>query len=202
MGGLSAARGTDLVYVSPEAVFEGPQGLSDAFGRYRNEAWWQTGLRRTSPIDLHHGYFRFTWERVERGATVMEGWSFGSPGRGGGHLPGRHLRGIGARAAGRPIMRVRQHGEGTLMLVLVEVDDRVATVTLNRPESRNAISAELHAQLDEAITGLDARDDVGCIVLTGADPAFCAGMDLKSLADRAASGAAGTPAPAGRSAPA
>ena len=68
------------------------------------------------------------------------------------------------------------------MLVLVEVDDRVATVTLNRPEARNAISAELHAQLDDAVTGLDARDDVGCIVLTGADPAFCAGMDLKSLA--------------------
>ena len=68
------------------------------------------------------------------------------------------------------------------MLVLVEVDDRVATVTLNRPEARNAISAELHAQLDEAVTGLDAREDVGCIVLTGADPAFCAGMDLKSLA--------------------
>src|SRR5580698_7567569 len=68
------------------------------------------------------------------------------------------------------------------MLVLVEVDDRVATVTLNRPEARNAISAELHAQMDEAVSGLDARDDVGCIVLTGADPAFCAGMDLKSLA--------------------
>jgi len=68
------------------------------------------------------------------------------------------------------------------MLVLVEVDDRVATVTLNRPEARNAISAELHGQLDEAITGLDSREDVGCIVLTGADPAFCAGMDLKSLA--------------------
>ena len=36
-------------------------------------------------------------------------------------------------------------------------------------------------QLDDAITGLDGRDDVGCMVLTGADPAFCAGMDLKSL---------------------
>ena len=68
------------------------------------------------------------------------------------------------------------------MLVLVEVVDRVATVTLNRPEARNAISAELHGQLDDAITSLDARDDVGCMVLTGADPAFCAGMDLKSLA--------------------
>ena len=53
------------------------------------------------------------------------------------------------------------------MLVLVEVEDRVATVTMNRPEPRNAISAELHGLLDEAITStLDARDDVGCIVLT------------------------------------
>jgi hypothetical protein len=68
----------DLIYVSPEAVFEGAEGLSDAFSRYRNEAWWHTALRRTSPIDLHHGYFRFTWERVERGATAMAGWSFGS----------------------------------------------------------------------------------------------------------------------------
>lgn len=68
------------------------------------------------------------------------------------------------------------------MLVLVEVEDRVATVTLNRPEARNAISAELHAELDSVITEIDGRDDVGCTVLTGADPAFCAGMDLKSLA--------------------
>jgi enoyl-CoA hydratase len=74
------------------------------------------------------------------------------------------------------------HGEGLLMLVLVEVDDRVATVTLNRPEARNAISSELHRQLEEAVTALDSRDDIGCMVLTGADPAFCAGMDLKSLA--------------------
>jgi enoyl-CoA hydratase len=68
------------------------------------------------------------------------------------------------------------------MLVLAEVADGVATVTLNRPEARNAISSELHRELDETIEGLDARDDVGCIVLTGADPAFCAGMDLKALA--------------------
>jgi len=67
----------DLAYVSPDAVFEGPQGLSDAFARYRTESWWQTGLRRTSPVDLHHGYFRYSWERVERGTTAMAGWSFG-----------------------------------------------------------------------------------------------------------------------------
>jgi hypothetical protein len=77
MQALTRHVAPDLIYVSPEAVFEGPQGLSDAFSRYRNEAWWQTGLRRTSPIDLHHSYFRFTWERVERGAMAMAGWSFG-----------------------------------------------------------------------------------------------------------------------------
>ena len=78
MDALTRRVAPDLAYVTPEAVFEGPEGLSDAFARYRQEGWWQTGLRRTSPVDLHHGYFRFSWERVERGATVMEGWSFGS----------------------------------------------------------------------------------------------------------------------------
>ncbi len=77
MEALTEHVAPDLVYVSPEAVFEGTDGLSDAFARYRKEGWWQTGLRRTSPVDLHHGYFRFSWERVERGATAMEGWSFG-----------------------------------------------------------------------------------------------------------------------------
>ncbi len=53
-------------------------GLSDAFAGYRHEEWRHAALRRTSPVDLHHGYFRFTWARLERGATVMEGWGFGS----------------------------------------------------------------------------------------------------------------------------
>jgi hypothetical protein len=78
MDALKRHVAPDLVYVTPEAVFEGPEGLSDAFARYRKEGWWRTALRRTSPVDAHHGYFRFSWERVERGATVMAGWSFGS----------------------------------------------------------------------------------------------------------------------------
>lgn len=68
----------DVVYVSPEAIFEGAEGLSDAFAPYRGEAWWETGLRRTSPVELNHGYFRFTWERKERGTVAMAGWAFGS----------------------------------------------------------------------------------------------------------------------------
>jgi enoyl-CoA hydratase len=67
------------------------------------------------------------------------------------------------------------------MLVLTEVADQVATVTLNRPEARNALSGALTSELDDVITQLDSRDDVACIILTGADPAFCAGVDLKAL---------------------
>lgn len=67
-------------------------------------------------------------------------------------------------------------------LVLVEVDGPVATVTLNRPGSRNALSRDLRKQLRITMLELDARDDIAAIVLTGADPAFCAGLDLKELA--------------------
>jgi enoyl-CoA hydratase len=67
------------------------------------------------------------------------------------------------------------------MLVRTEVGDQVATVTLNRPEARNALSGALTRELDDVITELDRRTDVGCIILTGADPAFCAGVDLKAL---------------------
>ncbi len=67
------------------------------------------------------------------------------------------------------------------MLILTEVADEVATVTLNRPEARNALSGALTSELDDVITELDGREDVACIILTGADPAFCAGVDLKAL---------------------
>jgi enoyl-CoA hydratase len=67
-------------------------------------------------------------------------------------------------------------------VVLVEVGGPVATVTLNRPEARNALSRELRKALPAALHELDRRDDIAAIVLTGADPAFCAGLDLKELA--------------------
>jgi enoyl-CoA hydratase len=65
--------------------------------------------------------------------------------------------------------------------VLVEADGAVATVTLNRPERRNAISGALLTGLHESLAELDARPGIRAIVLTGADPAFCAGLDLTEL---------------------
>jgi enoyl-CoA hydratase len=66
-------------------------------------------------------------------------------------------------------------------VVLYEVADRVATVTLNRPEARNALSAEVRRELPAAMRRADDDADVDVVILTGADPAFCAGLDLKEL---------------------
>ncbi len=67
-------------------------------------------------------------------------------------------------------------------LVLVEIADGVATVTLNRPTAMNALSKALRARLYEVMTAIDADDDVRAVVLTGAgERAFTAGLDLKEL---------------------
>lgn len=63
-------------------------------------------------------------------------------------------------------------------LLSIERHDDVALVTLQRPEKRNALSIELRIELAESFTRLGADPQVGCVVLTGAGPAFCAGMDL------------------------
>jgi enoyl-CoA hydratase len=66
-------------------------------------------------------------------------------------------------------------------VVLLEVSDRVATVTLNRPDVRNALSREVLRRLPIVMGEADTDDAVDVVVLTGADPAFCAGLDLKEL---------------------
>jgi enoyl-CoA hydratase len=63
----------------------------------------------------------------------------------------------------------------------LDVAERVATVTLDRPEARNALSRELRRELARTMRDLDADDEVDVVILTGADPAFCAGLDLKEL---------------------
>lgn len=65
--------------------------------------------------------------------------------------------------------------------VLVDVVDRVATVTLNEPDKRNAIDQAIVAGITEAFDALEADEGVGAIVVTGAPPAFCAGADLSHL---------------------
>ena len=66
-------------------------------------------------------------------------------------------------------------------VVLLDVSERIATITLNRPEARNALSSELLRRLREVMAEAEGRDDVDVLILTGADPAFTAGLDLKEL---------------------
>jgi enoyl-CoA hydratase/carnithine racemase len=64
--------------------------------------------------------------------------------------------------------------------IQVEIQDKVATITLNRPEKLNAYTATMGAELQDAFADLDDNDDARVIVVTGAGRAFCAGADLSS----------------------
>lgn len=65
--------------------------------------------------------------------------------------------------------------------VLYEVEDGLATITMNRPDARNALSLALQRDLSEALSRADADDDVRVVILTGAGVAFTAGVDLKEF---------------------
>jgi enoyl-CoA hydratase/carnithine racemase len=66
-------------------------------------------------------------------------------------------------------------------VLVIELQGEVATVRLNRPEKRNALSIDLRVEMAKAFERLGGDDAIGCIVLTGAGTAFCAGMDTSQF---------------------
>ena len=66
--------------------------------------------------------------------------------------------------------------------LLAEVEDGVAVLTMNRPERRNAMSGPMLEAMARLLADVEVDDDVGCVVLTGAGGAFCAGGDVKGMA--------------------
>lgn len=66
--------------------------------------------------------------------------------------------------------------------ILIEMHGRVGVVTLNRPQALNALNDRLMDELGHALQGLDADDEIGCIVLTGSEKAFAAGADIGAMA--------------------
>jgi enoyl-CoA hydratase len=66
----------------------------------------------------------------------------------------------------------------------VEKADKLATVTLNRPDSLNAVNPQMHSELEHIWIDLAEDRDVNAILLTGAGKAFCAGGDVKGMASR------------------
>ena len=63
--------------------------------------------------------------------------------------------------------------------LLCDVEDSVATITMNRPEARNAMDSEMMPAMATVLSALELDNDVRCIVVTGAGKGFCSGTDLK-----------------------
>jgi len=74
--------------------------------------------------------------------------------------------------------------------LLAEINDGVAVITMNRPERRNAFSPTLIEALGRVLADVEIDDNVGAVVLTGAGGAFCAGGDVKMMAEGAYAGSA------------
>src|SRR4051812_20384791 len=66
-------------------------------------------------------------------------------------------------------------------VLLIDTQERVRSLTLNRPQARNALSSELRARFFQALRDAETDDTVDVVILTGTDPVFCAGLDLKEL---------------------
>jgi enoyl-CoA hydratase len=81
--------------------------------------------------------------------------------------------------------------EDEMSVLLREREDGIVTLTLNRPEKMNALSAELRAALVAAFDELGGDVAVRVVILTGAGRAFCAGLDLKELGGGEPGGAIG-----------
>jgi len=80
-------------------------------------------------------------------------------------------------------------------VLMVEYDEGVATLTLNRPDQMNALSLELRWALAEELEGIRGNRDVQVVILTGAGRAFCAGLDLKEMGSTPSPGVAQPPDP-------
>lgn len=66
-------------------------------------------------------------------------------------------------------------------LVTLSVEDHVATITLNRPEVRNALNFPAYDQLERHLKSASADPEVRCVIVTGTDPAFCSGDDVREI---------------------
>ncbi|MBL9074350.1 enoyl-CoA hydratase [Tabrizicola sp.] len=68
--------------------------------------------------------------------------------------------------------------------LIVEIEDYVSVIRLNRPEAMNALNSTLMRELAAAVTAAEANDRVRCIVITGSEKAFAAGADVKEMAEK------------------
>ncbi len=65
--------------------------------------------------------------------------------------------------------------------LIYDVRGHVAEITLNRPERRNALNPRAYAEIEQAFSCATQDDEIRCVIVTGADPAFCSGEDVKEM---------------------
>src|SRR5262249_9952881 len=94
----------------------------------------------------------------------------------------------GLRASFKPSIETREHATMSYDEIVYDVKDRVATVTLYRPEKLNAWTEKMGQEVRDAMTEATRDDTVRVIVLTGAGRGFCAGADLGLLSGIASAG--------------
>jgi enoyl-CoA hydratase len=68
--------------------------------------------------------------------------------------------------------------------IIVEIEDHVATIKLNRPDALNALNSHLLGELSEALAECDKNEKVRCIIITGSSKAFAAGADIKEMSEK------------------
>ena len=68
--------------------------------------------------------------------------------------------------------------------LIVEIEDYIALIRLNRPDALNALNSKLLSELSEALRAADADDSVRCIIITGSEKAFAAGADIKEMSQK------------------
>ncbi len=68
--------------------------------------------------------------------------------------------------------------------LIVDIENHVALIRLNRPDALNAINTTMLGELAQALAAADKNDTVRCIVLTGSEKAFAAGADIREMSDK------------------
>jgi enoyl-CoA hydratase len=68
--------------------------------------------------------------------------------------------------------------------LIVELEDHVSVIRLNRPDALNALNIQLLRELGEALAEAEANERVRCIILTGSEKAFAAGADIKEMSSK------------------
>src|SRR5258708_27643171 len=119
------------------------------------------------------GYSRSANEKQERKAAALP--QTGATGE------ARCKRTRGRRASGGVAMSASSHPMQANLAALENRDGGVATLILNRPERMNALNKDLVLALNDALTRVEADEEINVVVLAGAGRAFCAGGDLAAI---------------------